>query len=155
MEHLLGKRKFFKRIKFHEKGKLYQVSVMEGKSISSSSNERHGDLEMEIAIDGEKVAHVKHLQWKVRGNVEIKVGGGRLEVYWDVYDWLFGSGPRHGLFIFRPIISTEKPPYPTPVLPLPVPTLSEEEKTFWTQENMASSNSLPGFTFFTYAWKTY
>ncbi|KAK4791469.1 hypothetical protein SAY86_031882 [Trapa natans] len=149
-EHLFGKSKFFARIKFHEKGKLHHVSVVERKSASSLGNERPADPEMEIAIDGEKVSHVKRLQWKFRGNEEITVGGRKLELYWDVHDWLFETGPRHGLFIFRPIMTVEELPDPTLVLP----ALSKEEKTSMAHDEMASGHTLQGFSFFMYAWKT-
>ncbi|CAN0896294.1 hypothetical protein LINGRAHAP2_LOCUS18403 [Linum grandiflorum] len=86
-EHVFGRKRFTTRIRFHE------ISLIQ------SSNE------MEILVDGEKAIEVKHLQWKFRGNQSMCVSkNSRVEVYWDVHDWLFGSaGPRHGLFIFKPV----------------------------------------------------
>ncbi|KAJ6748516.1 hypothetical protein OIU79_029595 [Salix purpurea] len=59
---------------------------------------------MAIKIDGHLVIHVKHLQWKFRGNESINLHKLRVEVYWDVHDWLFSPGLRHALFIFKPIM---------------------------------------------------
>ncbi|KAL2492520.1 Plant protein of unknown function (DUF868) [Abeliophyllum distichum] len=50
------------------------------------------DSEMEISIDGHSLIHVKHLQWKFRGNEAIHLNKVRIEVYWDVHDWLFAPG---------------------------------------------------------------
>ncbi|PKI77120.1 hypothetical protein CRG98_002623 [Punica granatum] len=160
-EHSFGKSRFFARIKIHEKGKVHQVSVMEGKSICNMGSESHGEPEMEIAIDGVKVAHVKHLQWKFRGNEEMSIGGRRLEVYWDVHDWLFGSGPRRGLFLFRPVIgprilspsTVEEPRYPLLASFLSGSALSEEEDTYRVHEDWASGKGTSDFCLFMYAWK--
>ncbi|KAK9926792.1 hypothetical protein M0R45_024003 [Rubus argutus] len=60
--------------------------------------------ELEIRVDGHLVVHVKHLQWKFRGNESIHINKLRIEVYWDVHDWLFSPGLRHALFIFKPVL---------------------------------------------------
>ncbi|KAJ4712432.1 Plant protein of unknown function (DUF868) [Melia azedarach] len=107
-EHIFGKKKFSTRVKFHEKGRLHEISI-ECKNRSGNTangNSSSGvEPEMEIRIDGHLVIHVKHLQWKFRGNESIHVNKARVEVYWDVHDWLFSPGLRHALFIFKPIIS--------------------------------------------------
>lgn len=108
-EHIFGKKKFSTRVKFHEKGRLHEISI-ECKNRSGNTangNSSSGvEPEMEIRIDGHLVIHVKHLQWKFRGNESIHVNKARVEVYWDVHDWLFSPGLRHALFIFKPIISS-------------------------------------------------
>ncbi|KAE9454143.1 hypothetical protein C3L33_13954, partial [Rhododendron williamsianum] len=94
-EHVFGKRKFSTRAKFHEKEAFHEISI-----------ECFGgfDPDMEIRIDGDLVVRVKHLQWKFRGNELIQVDDKvRMEVCWDVHDWLFSPGLRHALFIFRPL----------------------------------------------------
>lgn len=59
---------------------------------------------MTIAIDGEEAVQVKHLQWKFRGNQSVTFSRAKVEIYWDVHDWLFSAGMRPALFIFRPIV---------------------------------------------------
>ncbi|CAI9102865.1 OLC1v1001219C1 [Oldenlandia corymbosa var. corymbosa] len=96
-EHIFGKKKFCTKVKFHEKGRLHEISI-ECKSkcnISGNLSSNGGDLpngidpEMEIRIDGQLVINVKHLQWKFRGNESIHMNKVKVEVYWDVHDWLF------------------------------------------------------------------
>ena len=85
---MFGRKRFATRIRFHEISLIHECS----------------NNELEILVDGEKAIEVNHLQWKFRGNMSMFVSkNSRVEVYWDVHDWLFGSGPRHGLFIFKPV----------------------------------------------------
>ncbi|KAE8688338.1 putative GDSL-like Lipase/Acylhydrolase superfamily protein [Hibiscus syriacus] len=97
-EHIFGKRKFTTRVKFNDKGTFHNVSV--------ECNSDGIDPVLEIRVNRKLVVEVQHLQWKFRGNESINVGKNGLQVFWDVHDWLFGSGPRHGLFIFNPIPSS-------------------------------------------------
>lgn len=113
-EHIFGKKnKFSTRVKFHEKGNKFHEISIECKNRTRSNNINSSLLgggvepEMEIRIDGVLVLHVKHLQWKFRGNESIHVNKTRVEVYWDVHDWLFSPGLRHALFIFKPILSSQ------------------------------------------------
>ncbi|KAA8540758.1 hypothetical protein F0562_024323 [Nyssa sinensis] len=104
-------------------------------------------FEMEIRIDGHLVIHVKHLQWKFRGNESIHVNKVRVEVYWDVHDWLFSPGLRHALFIFKPTLSS-------------ISTSSSLTSTPLSSQT-GSSGSIEGFNatgssefcLFFYAWK--
>nr|DAD30771.1 TPA_asm: hypothetical protein HUJ06_009622 [Nelumbo nucifera] len=109
-EHIFGKKKLTSRVKFHEKGRLHEISIEFNNSSSSSVNTNSCvggfDPEMEIKVDGKLAIHVKHLHWKFRGNQSISVHKVRVEVYWDVHDWLFSPGLRHALFIFKPITSS-------------------------------------------------
>ncbi|KAH7549823.1 hypothetical protein JRO89_XS13G0087000 [Xanthoceras sorbifolium] len=97
-EHIFGKKKFSTRVKFHGKGRFHEISIECKNRSSSSGNVSNGNSsngvepEMEIRIDGHLVIHVKHLQWKFRGNESIHVNKARVEVYWDVHDWLFNPG---------------------------------------------------------------
>jgi hypothetical protein len=53
-EHIFGKKMFFTRIKFHEKGSFHEVSI-ECKNKSNTGNCLNGvEPEMEIRIDGDK-----------------------------------------------------------------------------------------------------
>lgn len=104
-EHLFGKKKFSTRVKLHEKEKFHEI-LIECNSINNNNLETGFDPELEIKIDGNLVVHVKQLQWKFRGNESFYVRETKVEVLWDVHDWLFSSGVRHGMFIFSPIRSS-------------------------------------------------
>uniref|UniRef100_A0A803PGY5 protein-serine/threonine phosphatase n=1 Tax=Cannabis sativa TaxID=3483 RepID=A0A803PGY5_CANSA len=100
-EHLFGKRKFSTRVKFHEKANSHEILIECNNSIIPSYDSTTGmistgsDPELEVQVDGKQVLHVKHLQWKFRGNESVFVSKTKVEVYWDVHDWLFSSGTRH------------------------------------------------------------
>ncbi|KAK6924778.1 Protein of unknown function DUF868, plant [Dillenia turbinata] len=158
-EHIFGKKKFLTKAKFHEKGRFHEISIeckhgtSHGGKISTSTKYVP---EMEIRIDGHLGIHVKHLQWKFRGNDSIQINRLRVEVYWDVHDWLFSPGLRHALFIFKPIL-----PSPSPSLSASSsPSLYSLTSTPLLSQTM-SSTSLEGFStggssefsLFLYAWR--
>ncbi|XP_027124056.1 uncharacterized protein [Coffea arabica] len=157
-EHIFGKKKFFTRVKFHEKGRIHEIAI-ECKSRSNNSgnlsngNSPNGvDPEMEIRIDGNLVIHVKHLQWKFRGNESIKMNKVRLEVYWDVHDWLFSPGLRHALFIFKPTLVSSSPSLvPTSSSPPFSSSLSSQTVSSGSLEGFSASGS-SDFCLFLYAW---
>ncbi|KAJ7956772.1 Plant protein of unknown function (DUF868) [Quillaja saponaria] len=135
-EHVFGKKKFSTTAKFQENGNSHELSIECKNGICNSNKFLSGgsefDPDMEIKIDGNVVVHVKHLQWKFRGNQSICLSKSKVEVYWDVHDWLFNSSdpsPRHGLFMFRP---------------MPLSIASEEED---------NEGVLSRFCLFFYAWK--
>ncbi|XP_071712438.1 uncharacterized protein [Rutidosis leptorrhynchoides] len=142
-EHVFGKKKFCTRLKFHEKGRFHDISI-ECKS-RGTGNENYP--EMEIRIDGDLMIHVKNLQWKFRGNECIHLSKVRIEVFWDVHDWLFSPGLRHALFIFKLNFPANSPAISAPSSPL----------------SSISSGSVSGdgfdpsglheFCLFLYAWK--
>ncbi|KAL8230582.1 hypothetical protein R6Q57_000360 [Mikania cordata] len=140
-EHIFGKKKFSTRLKFHEKGRFHEVSV---ECKNSGGGDRVAPA-MEIRIDGHLMINVKHLQWKFRGNEFIHFNKARIEVYWDIHDWLFTTGLRHALFIFKLIAPATSPAISGPSSPL----------------SSRSSGSLDGFDpsglnefcLFLYAWK--
>ncbi|RWW71445.1 hypothetical protein BHE74_00020806 [Ensete ventricosum] len=98
-EHVFGKKRFATRSRFHDKGSRHEISVE--CSHGGGGGGGNMDLDMEIKIDGNVAIHVKHLEWKFRGNDSISIDKRRVEVYWDVHGWLFTSGLRHALFIFK------------------------------------------------------
>ncbi|KAM0823089.1 hypothetical protein ACQ4PT_071098 [Festuca glaucescens] len=101
-EHVFSKKRFLTRARFNDKGKLHDISIE-----CSSGNLTGGmDVDMAIKIDGCVSVLVKHLQWKFRGNDCISINKMKVQVYWDAHDWLFGTGLRQALFIFKP----EAPP---------------------------------------------
>lgn len=159
-EHIFGKKKFLTRVRLHEKGRLHEISIECKSGSNISGNLSNGNLpngiepEMEIRIDGKLVIHVKHLQWKFRGNESIHVNKVRVEVYWDVHDWLFSPGLRHALFIFKPTLLSSSPSL---VSTSSSPPLSSS-LTSTLSSKTGSSGSLEGFNaadfcLFLYAWR--
>ncbi|KAE9610099.1 hypothetical protein Lal_00006199 [Lupinus albus] len=150
-EHIFGKKRFSTRAKFHEKGSWHEISIEckinKGNSGDDFHHERVVQPEMEIKIDGHLVIHVKHLQWKFRGNESIHLSKMRVEVFWDVHDWLFSPGLKHALFIFKPNLSS-----PSSMLSLSSPSLSTHIKRYESVEGFSVSGSSE-FCLFIYAWK--
>lgn len=168
-EHIFGKKRFLTRAKFHDKGKFHEILIEcrnncnyfmkgnngEGSGFGSGSGR---EPEMEVRVDGQLVIHVKHLQWKFRGNESISVDRVRVEVFWDVHDWLFSPGLRHALFIFKPV-------NPTSILASPLSSLlSSSSLSSGTFSLTGSSGSVADgssgggngsseFSLFLYAWK--
>ncbi|OEL37872.1 hypothetical protein BAE44_0001108 [Dichanthelium oligosanthes] len=130
-EHVFSKKRFLTKARFHEKGKLHDISIE-----CSSSNLNGGvDVDMVIKIDGSVNVLVRHLQWKFRGNECISINQLKVQVYWDAHDWLFGTGMRNALFIFKP-----EPPS------LSSPAALATSADFHTEE-------YSDFCLFLYAWK--
>ncbi|NP_001132137.1 hypothetical protein Zm00014a_036015 [Zea mays] len=98
-EHVFSKKRFLTKARFHDRGKLHDISIE-----CSSSNLGGGgvDVDMVIKIDGYVNVLVRHLQWKFRGNECISINQLKVQVYWDAHDWIFGTGVRNALFIFKP-----------------------------------------------------
>ncbi|CAO2181980.1 unnamed protein product [Urochloa humidicola] len=130
-EHVFSKKRFLTKARFHEKGKLHDISIE-----CSSSNLGGGvDVDMVIKIDGSVNVLVRHLQWKFRGNECISINQLRVQVYWDAHDWLFGTGMRNALFIFKP---------EPPSLSSPPPS---------TSADFHITDGCSDFCLFLYAWK--
>ncbi|KAL3835254.1 hypothetical protein ACJIZ3_009990 [Penstemon smallii] len=146
-EHIFGKKKFLTRVKCHEKGSFHEISI-ECKNRSTNSN--GVDPEMEIQIDGHLVIHVKHLQWKFRGNESIHLKRSRIEVYWDVHDWLFSPGLRHALFIFKSTLLTTSSPLS--ISSSSSPLLESTQGSSSSVEGLSACGA-PDFCLFLYAWK--
>ncbi|XLR07732.1 hypothetical protein S83_035670 [Arachis hypogaea] len=109
---------------------------------------------MEIRIDGHLVIHVKHLQWKFRGNESIHLSKMRVEVYWDVHDWLFSPGLKHALFIFKPAFSSSSVSMSSSSTPLSSSSSSSSPPL--TRTSSVEGFSVGGsseFCLFLYAWK--
>ncbi|XP_039133077.1 uncharacterized protein LOC120270125 [Dioscorea cayenensis subsp. rotundata] len=137
-EHVFGKKRFSTRAKFHEKDKFHDILL-------ECSNNGGFDSEMMIKIDGNSMVDVKHLQWKFRGNESISIGKTRLEVYWDVHDWLFVPGMRHALFIFKPVSS--------PACSSSTFSSSSSSMSSVVSLGEEGSNGSSGSCLFLYAWK--
>ncbi|XP_047312998.1 uncharacterized protein LOC124916319 [Impatiens glandulifera] len=147
-EHVFGKKRFSSKGKFHEKGKVHEIWI---ECRGGNNGELKTEPEMEIKIDGKCVIDVKHLEWKFRGNESITIGSRKVEVYWDVHDWLFSPGLRHALFIFRPVVTS-------PMVVSPPPSSSIMAGDLETVEGVVGEGgSLSGgsweFCLFLYAWR--
>ncbi|BFG32461.1 hypothetical protein CerSpe_187350 [Prunus speciosa] len=161
-EHIFGKKKFSTKAKFYERGRLHEIAIEcknRAGSISNGNSLNGVEPELEIRVDGHLVVHVKHLQWKFRGNESIHINKLRIEVYWDVHDWLFSPGLRHALFIFKPVL-----PSSTSLSPLSRSSSSSPPFSSLSSTPLSSQTSLGSverlnasgsseFCLFLYAWK--
>lgn len=146
-EHIFGKKRFMLRSKLHERGRHHEIIIQFSDSNTGSSVGGNIDPEMEIKIDGHVVISVKHLQWKFRGNQSITVGKARIEVYWDVHDWLFSPGLSHALFIFKPVLLM------TSSSTSASSSLSSLLNSAEGTGNASVGSTLPGFCLYLHAWK--
>ncbi|KAL9227487.1 hypothetical protein vseg_003170 [Gypsophila vaccaria] len=171
-EHVFGKRRFvFSKVKFHSQGKLHDILISCNNTNNINNNKglvKNGsngsDHEMEVRVDGQVVINVKHLQWKFRGNECILVNKLRVEVYWDVHDWLFSPGLRNALFIFKPIIPPSMLQSPSSLSSLLsssppsedlslTPLSSQTGGSGSTADGLVIEDRLSEFSLFLYAWK--
>ncbi|KAL5552786.1 hypothetical protein UlMin_040187 [Ulmus minor] len=155
-EHLFGKKKFSTRVKLQEKANFHEILIECNNSNNPiidnniTGNITGSSPELEVKIDGKLALHVKHLHWKFRGNETVYVSRTKVEVFWDVHDWLFSSGSRHGMFIFTPIPSSSSSSSSSSSL-LSSPLLSQEESfELGESENFGGPSR---FSLFVYAWK--
>ncbi|GLU21706.1 hypothetical protein SLE2022_378310 [Rubroshorea leprosula] len=140
-EHVFGKKKFSTRARLNEKGNFHGILI------EFNDSDHGSDPKLEIRVDGKLAVQVKHLQWKFRGNESISIGRNGVEVYWDVHDWLFESGPRHGLFIFKPISS---PPVRGQQISVSAPSSPDHEALM---NPPPENDDRSRFCLFLYAWK--
>ncbi|KAG7024433.1 hypothetical protein SDJN02_13248, partial [Cucurbita argyrosperma subsp. argyrosperma] len=62
------------------------------------------ELGLSFSVDRKMVLEIKRLKWKFRGNERIEVEGIPVDVYWDVYSWIFESEKENrgnAVFMFR------------------------------------------------------
>ncbi|GMH12476.1 hypothetical protein Nepgr_014317 [Nepenthes gracilis] len=92
-EHVFGNKFYATKANFE--GKTTEISI--------ECNVDSDDPRLCIKFDQKRVAKVKHLKWKFRGNERIEVDGQPVQLSWDVYDWLFEDENKNGyaLFTFR------------------------------------------------------
>ncbi|XP_073224200.1 uncharacterized protein [Cicer arietinum] len=100
-EHVFGKKFFGNKVVFCDNGQIHDL-VIECDTSNAS------DPCLIIRVDSKIVMQVKRLKWKFRGNYTILVDGIPVEVYWDVYNWLFGTSFGNAVFMFRTCSSQDK-----------------------------------------------
>ncbi|KAK9684800.1 hypothetical protein RND81_10G233400 [Saponaria officinalis] len=163
-EHVFGKRRFvFSKVKFHENDKFHDIVISCNNNnninnkINKNNNNNGSGHEMEVRVNGQIVINVKHLEWKFRGNECIHVNKLRVEVYWDVHDWLFSNGLRNALFIFKPIIPPSMLPSSSSLsLSLSLSSPASSSSTGSSGSIAAdglTENGSSEFCLFLYAWK--
>ncbi|EEF41685.1 uncharacterized protein LOC8259589 [Ricinus communis] len=100
-EHIFGKKFYGAKVQFCDKGQMHDIAI-ECDTVDLK------DPCLVIRIDSKMVMQVKRLKWKFRGNHTILVDGLPVEVFWDVHNWLFGSGMGNAVFMFQSCLSAEK-----------------------------------------------
>ncbi|KAJ8643501.1 hypothetical protein MRB53_005249 [Persea americana] len=100
-EHIFGKRMYCTKAQFCNNGNAHDVAI-ECETVGLR------DPCLSICIDKKPVMQIKHLTWKFRGNQTILVDGLPVEVFWDVYNWFFGTTMGSAVFLFQTCLSTEK-----------------------------------------------
>lgn len=139
-EHISGKRSFNTKAQFCNDGHIHNLKIEYDDSCGD-------DPHLVVRIDAKIVIHVKHLQWKFRGNCAIMVDGMPVEVYWNVHNWLFGSCSGNAVFMFQSSLSTDKIALISPSSHHNSPALS------WSCLPSLREAEFPGFSLFLYAWK--
>lgn len=140
-EHVFGKKLFGNKAVFCDNGQVHDL-VIECDTSSVS------DPCLIIRIDSKTVMQVKRLKWKFRGNHTILVDGFAVEVFWDVYNWLFGgTSLGNAVFMFRTCLSEDKLWVSQPV--------SDANMLQWSFSQRFSETKLQGLGFLLvlYAWK--
>lgn len=139
-EHVYGKKTFFTKAQFSDNGSMHDLMI-ECDTISTR------DPCLIIRVDSKNLMQVKRLRWKFRGNHTILVDGLPVEVFWDVYSWLFGTSPGSAVFMFRTILSAEKLCASQP--------LCDPSILHWSnsQRFRDSQSHQLGFSLIVHAWK--
>ncbi|GMG99616.1 hypothetical protein Nepgr_001456 [Nepenthes gracilis] len=132
-EHVFGKKVFYTKAQFCDKGKTHDLMI-ECDTIGTN------DPCLIIRVDTKNVMQVKHLQWKFRGNHAILVDGLPVEILWDVHNWLFGTSLGSAVFMFKTNLSADK---------------SDLNILQWShlQRFPDSESHLLGFSLILYVWK--
>ncbi|CAI9774345.1 unnamed protein product [Fraxinus pennsylvanica] len=115
-EHIFGKKLYNSKAQFCDNGKVHNIRI----ELDSVGDK---DPCLVISVDSKEMIRVTHLKWKFRGNTTILVEGFPVEVYWDVYSWLFGNVMGNAVFLFRTRLSTENEKFWTHQSRLPSPSV--------------------------------
>lgn len=139
-EHVFGKKVFCTKAQFCDNGQIHDL-VIECDTIGVS------DPCLLIRVDRKTVMQVKRLRWKFRGNNTILVDGMAVEVFWDVYSWLFGTSLGNAVFMFKSCVMAEKSWSGQPI--------SDPNALQWSfsQRFHDSKSQSTGFSLILYAWK--
>lgn len=139
-EHIFGKRVFGTKAQFSDNGPVHGLTIECDTGVNDPS--------LVIRVDSKAVLQVKRLRWKFRGNQTVLVDGLPVEVFWDVYNWLFGNTFGNAVFMFQTCLSAEKLWASQPFSDSSIPP--------WPCAQSFKESSLSGglgFSFILYAWK--
>lgn len=165
-EHIFGKKLYNTTTQFGESGPTHDIAI----------ECQMGDMEPRLCVrvDKQAVVDVQHLMWKFRGNQTILVDGIKIEVFWDVHNWLFRPSYGHAVFMFQICAADQKPGLkeiaasPSSVLQWPDNHVSKHKDSghCFTESSRASvlqwpsthsfndfCEGLSGFSLLLYAWK--
>ncbi|GAB2277567.1 hypothetical protein Dimus_012277 [Dionaea muscipula] len=138
-EHIFGKKVFYTKVPFCDNGQLHDLMI---------ECDTTNDPCLILRINKKNVMQVKCLQWKFRGNHTILVDGLPVQVFWDVYNWLFGTSLGSAVFMFKTTTS------------LSISSEKSQPVTDLDALNWSHSQRFPdprshhlGFSLFLYAWK--
>ncbi|XP_031480834.1 uncharacterized protein LOC116250958 [Nymphaea colorata] len=92
-EHVFGRRNYATTARFGGTGREHEIGI-------ECSGGEGKEAKLVVRVDGKSVLAVKKLAWKFRGNQRVVVDGSTVEIFWDVYNWLFNGGG-HAVFIFQ------------------------------------------------------
>ncbi|CAN6440121.1 unnamed protein product [Victoria cruziana] len=92
-EHVFGRRNYATTARFGGTGRELEIGI-------ECSGGEGKEAKLVVRVDGKAVLAVKRLAWKFRGNQRVVVDGSTVEIFWDVYNWLFNGGG-HAVFIFQ------------------------------------------------------
>ncbi|KAJ0013425.1 hypothetical protein Pint_20545 [Pistacia integerrima] len=139
-EHVFGKKVFSTKAQFCDNGQIHDLVI-------ECDTNGVNDPCLMVRVDGKTVMQVKRLRWKFRGNNTILVDGLAVEVFWDVYSWLFGASLGNAVFMFKTTLSAEELWASGP--------LSDPNTLPWSfsQRFLDSKSQGLGFSLILYAWK--
>ncbi|XP_071714889.1 uncharacterized protein [Rutidosis leptorrhynchoides] len=100
-EHVFGKKWYATRAQFKDNGPVHDLRI-------ECDTFGLDDPQLVVRMDSKIVMQVKHLVWKFRGNYTIFIDGLHVEVFWDVYNWLFGPTTGNAVFMFQTGSGAEK-----------------------------------------------
>ncbi|CAA3006171.1 Hypothetical predicted protein [Olea europaea subsp. europaea] len=142
-EHMFGKKLYNSKAQFCDKGKVHNIRI-------EFDNDGGEDPCLVISIDSKEMIRVTHLKWKFRGNTTILVERFPVEVYWDVYSWLFGNVMSNAIFLFRVRFSTENEKFWAHQSPLASPSVLNRDGSHKFSDPQLQDK---GFSLILCAWK--
>ncbi|KAK9945289.1 hypothetical protein M0R45_010811 [Rubus argutus] len=150
-EHIFGKKFYGAKAQFCDRGKTHDVTI---ECETVGLNEPY----LVICVDSKIVMKVKKLNWKFRGNHTILVDGLRIEVFWDVHNWLFGNSMGNAVFMFQTCLNGADKLWsstPTSDSVLDSSTVLTWSSSSSSQQLRESNNQLQGlgFSLVLHAWK--
>lgn len=140
-EHVFGKDVFNSKARFCNLRNFHDLTI------ECDTNSAKNTC-LIVRVDTKTVMKVNHLKWNFRGNQTILVDGIEVEVFWDVYNWLFGTSLGNAIFVFKTKASME--------MMCAQKALSGEFQSVprsWSQRFNESQSGDLGFSLVLFAWR--